>query len=270
MSWSPFHVEGAERTGPWLVTCDHAANTVPEGVIAGGSLGIADEDMHRHIAYDVGAKGVARHLARQLGSPLIYTDFSRLVIDPNRNTDDPTVLMKLYDGTVIPANRHADEVERARRVALCHQPYHDAYEDLASRPGIAVCAVHSFTPQFRGRSWRPWEVAVLWAKRRQDCPTADRPPPRSRPDGRRQRAVLGPPRRRLNRPPRVAIRKAERPRRGPQRPHPRRGQPARLGRAARSGSCSSARGCRSLTPRRTKHGRRDTNRTRSCRLPPAA
>ncbi len=164
MSWSPFHTEGAKRTGPWLVTCDHAANTVPEAVVPGGSLGIADEDMDRHIAYDVGAKGVARKLAGLLGSPLIYSDFSRLVIDPNRNVDDPTLLMKLYDGTVIPANRHADDRERARRIALCHQPYHEAYEELASRPGIAICAIHSFTPQFRGRSWRPWEVAVLWAK----------------------------------------------------------------------------------------------------------
>lgn len=164
MIWSPFHVEGAERTGAWLVTCDHAANTVPEAVVPGGSLGIADADMDRHIAYDVGAKGVARHLAGLLHSPLIYSDFSRLVIDPNRNTDDPTLLMKLYDGTVIPANRNADDAERARRIALCHQPYHDAYEELAERPGIAICAVHSFTPQFKGRSWRPWEVAVLWAK----------------------------------------------------------------------------------------------------------
>ena len=162
MGWMPFHVEGAERRGRWLATCDHAANTVPEAVIPGGSLGIAREDMERHIAYDVGALGVARHLAVLLDAPIIRTDFSRLVIDPNRGADDPTLVMKIYDGTIIPANRGADRTEVQRRIDLCYRPYHDAYAELAARPGTAICAVHSFTPQFKGRSWRPWQVAVLW------------------------------------------------------------------------------------------------------------
>ncbi len=163
MGWSPFRVEGAEREGRWLVTCDHASNTVPEAVIPQGTLGLAPQDMERHIAYDVGALGVARHLGALLDGPMIRTDFSRLVIDPNRGADDPTLVMKIYDGTIIPANRDADRAEVQRRLGLCYHPYHDAYGELAARPGIAVCAIHSFTPQFRGRSWRPWQVAVLWA-----------------------------------------------------------------------------------------------------------
>lgn len=162
MVWTPFHIEGGDRAGRWLVTCDHAANTVPAEVIADGNLGIAPEDMERHIAYDVGALGVARHLAALLDGPVIRTDFSRLVIDPNRGADDPTLVMKIYDGTIVPANRHADRSEVQRRIGLCHRPYHDAYAELAARSGTAICAVHSFTPQFKGRSWRPWQVAVLW------------------------------------------------------------------------------------------------------------
>lgn len=163
VGWAPFHVEGADRRGRWLVTCDHASNTVPDAVIAGGDLGIAADDLGRHIAYDVGAAGVAQHLSARLDSPLIRTDFSRLVIDPNRDVDDPTLVMKIYDGTVIPANRHVDADEIERRLALCYHPYHAAYARLAERPGIGICAVHSFTPQFRGRRWRPWQVGVLWA-----------------------------------------------------------------------------------------------------------
>jgi predicted N-formylglutamate amidohydrolase len=162
MGWTPFHVEGAERAGRWLVTCDHAANTVPAEVIPGGTLGIAPVDMDRHIAYDVGALAVARRLSVLLDAPLIRTDFSRLVIDPNRGPDDPTLVMRIYDGTIIPANRHADRAEVERRMRLCYRPYHDAYADLAARTSTAICAVHSFTPQFKGRSWRPWQVAVLW------------------------------------------------------------------------------------------------------------
>ena len=43
--------------------------------------------MERHIAYDVGAAGVARALAEALDAPVILSDFSRLVIDPNRGED---------------------------------------------------------------------------------------------------------------------------------------------------------------------------------------
>ena len=164
MTWQPYRIEGATRAGRWLVTCDHAANTVPRAVVPEGSLGLPGRDMARHIAFDVGAAGVTAELARCLDSPAILTDFSRLVIDPNRGEDDPTLLMKLYDGTVIPANRHADAAEVERRLDLCHRPYHRAYADLAARrPDTVICAVHSFTPRLSGRHPRPWSVGILYA-----------------------------------------------------------------------------------------------------------
>ena len=160
---APYHIEGEDRQGRWVVTCDHASNRVPPEV-AGGDLGLPPEDMARHIAYDVGAAGVARALAEALASPVILSDFSRLVIDPNRGEDDPTLLMKIYDGSIIPANRHADAAEVARRLDLFHRPYHRGIERLiASREAPVIVAVHSFTPQFVGRPPRPWHVGVLYA-----------------------------------------------------------------------------------------------------------
>jgi predicted N-formylglutamate amidohydrolase len=160
----PFHaVEGEDRPARWIVTCDHASNRVPQDV-GGGDLGLPPEDMARHIAYDVGAAGVARALAEALDAPAIYSDFSRLVIDPNRGEDDPTLLMKVYDGSIIPANRHADAVEVERRLARFHRPYHRGIEALiATRQAPVLVAVHSFTPAFKGRPPRPWHVGVLYA-----------------------------------------------------------------------------------------------------------
>ena len=100
--------------------------------VGGGDLGIAPEDMARHIAYDVGAAGLTRALAERLDAPAILSDFSRLVIDPNRGEDDPTLLMRIYDGTVIPANRDAGPDARARRLDRLYRPYHDAYAALAA------------------------------------------------------------------------------------------------------------------------------------------
>lgn len=163
MTDQPFEIIGADRDSPWLITCDHASNRVPEE-IGCGSLGLPDSEMGRHIAYDIGAAGVTRHLADLLDAPAILSRFSRLVIDPNRGEDDPTLIMKLYDGTIIPGNRHVDEDERERRLNAYYRPYHDAYAELAARRNNRIIvAVHSFTPRLNGRSPRPWHVGILRA-----------------------------------------------------------------------------------------------------------
>ena len=163
MMYQPYEIDGADRPARFLVICDHAANTVPD-FVNGGTLGLGAQDMARHIAYDVGAAGVARALAQAMDGPAILTNFSRLVIDPNRGEDDPTLVMKLYDGTVIPANRHVDAADRERRLNRLYRPYHTALADLAARRGDRVIvSIHSFTRQLRGRPPRPWHLALLYA-----------------------------------------------------------------------------------------------------------
>lgn len=154
---------GASRI---LLLCDHATPIVPAAV-NGGDLGIPPEDMARHIAYDIGARGVTLALAGLLGAPALLTRFSRLVIDPNRGEDDPTLVMRLYDGTIIPANRAVDAGEISRRLDAWHRPYHRAITRriaaiAATGREPALVSVHSFTPQLRGRPPRPWHLGVLW------------------------------------------------------------------------------------------------------------
>ncbi len=163
MTDHPYEIEGQERDSRWLITCDHASNHVP-AFVNGGTLGLPPEDMARHIAFDPGAAGLARGLGAALGAPVILSNFSRLVIDPNRGEDDPTLLMKLYDGTIIPGNRHADAAERARRLNRLYRPYHTALAELAARrDDTIIVAVHSFTRQLNGHPPRPWHLGVLYA-----------------------------------------------------------------------------------------------------------
>jgi len=158
-----FIVEGEDRPSRWLVTCDHASNRVPDWV-AGGDLGIAPDDMARHIAWDVGAAGLALALGRALDAPVICSTFSRLVIDPNRGEEDPTLVMKLYDGTIIPANRTVTAVEVEQRLQRLYRPYHGGLARLAARrDDTVIVAVHSFTPCLQARAPRPWQVGVLYA-----------------------------------------------------------------------------------------------------------
>ncbi len=118
-----------------VLVCDHASNNVPPEI---GSLGLSEEDMRRHIAWDVGARGVTLGLARRLGAEAVLSTWSRLVIDPNRGEDDPTLVMKLYDGSLVPGNRQVGLAETQRRLEAYHRPYHraiDAALDRVARRG---------------------------------------------------------------------------------------------------------------------------------------
>ncbi|WP_091137641.1 N-formylglutamate amidohydrolase [Microvirga guangxiensis] len=155
-------IEGALESGI-LLLCDHASNAVPPDL---GDLGLPESEFQRHIAYDIGAAAVTRSLARRLNAPAILTQFSRLIIDPNRGRDDPTLVMRLSDGAVVPGNARVDDEEVQRRIERFYDPYDAAISEAiqkAVRAGHppAIVTVHSYTPVWRG--WpRPWHVGILW------------------------------------------------------------------------------------------------------------
>lgn len=155
--------------GDWarglLILCDHAENHIPPPY---GELGLCAEDLNRHIAYDIGAAAVAERLAQALGVPALLTRFSRLLIDPNRGIDDPTLVMQLSDGRIVPGNAGIDEAEIEARIRRYYAPYHHAIEiaiDMAIAAGKppVLLAIHSFTQAWKSVP-RPWHVAVLWDK----------------------------------------------------------------------------------------------------------
>ncbi|MEL7544394.1 MAG: N-formylglutamate amidohydrolase, partial [Pseudomonadota bacterium] len=101
-AYTPFEIIAGDEGRGLLLLCDHASNAMPPGY---ETLGLPDSQLARHIAYDIGAAGVTRRLAAQFGVPAVLSRFSRLFIDPNRGIDDPTLVMKLSDGAVVPGNR---------------------------------------------------------------------------------------------------------------------------------------------------------------------
>ncbi len=146
-----------------LLLCDHAKNTIPEMY---NLLGIQPEQLERHIAHDIGAEGVMRRIAQRLGAPGVLSKFSRLLIDPNRGTDDPTLIMRLSDGVIIPGNRNVDGEERARRLDQYYRPYHQAIDAtidafIARDVVPIILSIHSFTDNWRGKE-RQWHAGVLW------------------------------------------------------------------------------------------------------------
>ena len=153
----------ADGAGPLVIVCDHASNMVPRAL---EGLGVAHADLLRHIAWDIGAASLARHLSARFDAPLVLAGFSRLVIDCNRDAADPTSIALVSEDTVIEGNRGIDAAEVARRRVAVFDPYHRAIESAIARfRGRAITpafvAVHSFTPTYKGIA-RPWHVGVLW------------------------------------------------------------------------------------------------------------
>jgi predicted N-formylglutamate amidohydrolase len=165
MSESAYQAYNEQRPARLLFLCDHASNAVPPEL---DLLGLTKSDFARHIAYDIGAAELTRALADLWATPALLGRWSRLVVDLNRGQDDPTVVMKLSDGRVIPGNRDLDHKGIEDRIRRFHAPYHAAIATAirdAVRAGIApiLVSIHSFTPQWRGQP-RPWHVGVLWDK----------------------------------------------------------------------------------------------------------
>ena len=162
--FAPFEiVEGARDRGLVLLA-DHARRDLPDEY---GNLGLPATEFDRHIAYDIGVETVTRRLAALTGAPAVIAGFSRLLIDPNRGEDDPTLIRQLYDGTVVPGNYPMAPEERERRLDRFYRPYHDAVgamiASVAQASGSApfIFSVHSFTPVMQGHV-RPWHAGVLW------------------------------------------------------------------------------------------------------------
>jgi len=143
-----------------LLLCDHASNALPPRF---GTLGLDPALFATHIAYDIGAAMVTRALAAAYGAPALLGRWSRLLIDLNRGADDPTLVMMLSDGSIIPGNRDAGETEVAARIAEFHAPYHAAITRTLDRLGAdtAVISLHSFTPSWKTVP-RKWEVGILY------------------------------------------------------------------------------------------------------------
>lgn len=140
-----------------LLVCDHASNAVPDGLV----LGVSDEAMQQHVAWDIGAAAVTELVAAALDCRAWLATVSRLVVDCNRTLEHS--VPEKSDGIIIPGNVGLSPLALVARHQL-HARFHDglAAEVAARRPELMV-SIHSFTPALvEAPVPRPWPIALLW------------------------------------------------------------------------------------------------------------
>ena len=159
----PVHEMNAEGRSPFLLTADHYGRVLPRKL---GDLGLAESELTRHIAWDIGIASVAERLAEMLDAHLIAQRYSRLVIDCNRPGDVASSIPVVSEATAIPRNEGISQQERETRRHEIFDPYHrrigaaiDARVQ-AGRPTVLL-ALHSFTPVYAGVA-RPWHIGTLY------------------------------------------------------------------------------------------------------------
>jgi predicted N-formylglutamate amidohydrolase len=142
-------------SGKFLIICDHASNIIPEEL---DDLGLPPSELNRHIAWDIGAAGVAQELSAILDAPAILCGTSRLVIDCNRQLDARDLIPEVSDGTTVPGNLNLSPSDRQRRIREWFEPYHARIEAVIENHAIVI-SIHSMTPSLSG-SVRPWQIAL--------------------------------------------------------------------------------------------------------------
>lgn len=159
----PFSLVNDNGRAPVLLVCDHASRAFPRAM---QQLGVADWVLSKHVACDIGAAAVTRHLAAMLDAPAILAGYSRLIVDLNRKLNDASAFIKVSDGIAIPGNLEMSEEEKEQRIASFFDPYHEAISrrlDVFRAQGIvpAFVSVHTCTPVFN-RVVRQMHIGIMW------------------------------------------------------------------------------------------------------------
>jgi predicted N-formylglutamate amidohydrolase len=163
----PFTAAHRNGRSNFVIVVDHASARIPRQL---GTLGVAPSELQRHIAWDIGALAVATRVAAALDAPLVAQNYSRLVIDCNRDPTVATSIPTVSETTEIPGNMELSEAQRLARRRAIFDPYHEHIAALlderaaAGRPTILV-AQHSMTNVFKGVG-RGMHAAVLYNRDR--------------------------------------------------------------------------------------------------------
>jgi predicted N-formylglutamate amidohydrolase len=160
---APVQVLREAGTSDFFLTADHAGRAIPQAL---GDLGVPESERRRHIAWDIGIAAVTERLSELLDATAVLQNYSRLVIDCNRDPSWPTAMPEISEHTPIPGNAALSAADKSARVAAIFIPYHDRIRTLldarAQRRTILV-AMHSFTPSFKGER-RAMHVGMLYNK----------------------------------------------------------------------------------------------------------
>jgi len=163
-AFQEFQIEGRSD---FIIVADHASARIPRRL---ANLGLPDSELKRHIAWDIGALSVAQRVAQAIDAPLVAQNYSRLVIDCNRDPRVATSIPRISELCAFPGNIGLTAPQIAARRTEIFDPYHRRIRELLDhrqalgRRAILV-AQHTMTDVYKGDR-RKMHAAVLYNRDR--------------------------------------------------------------------------------------------------------
>lgn len=165
----PVSVTNKDSLSPFFMVCDHAGRIIPKQL---GNLGLAEKDLYRHIAWDIGVKNIGEVLSVLLDATFVSQTYSRLVIDCNRSFANPTMIPEVSDDLPIPGNQNLTPAQKQLRITEIYESYHQMISQLIEnriKTNIETIfiSLHSFTPEMKDSFKRPWHAGILHGQNNQ-------------------------------------------------------------------------------------------------------
>lgn len=164
-----FDIINPDGQFPLVLTCEHASHAVPTGC---SNLGLSEQELRRHIGWDIGARAVLEIVAQTLDAPAVCSGYSRLLVDCNRDLQDDDLIIEESDGTIIPGNVDVSSAERQKRLSQFYYPYHEAIDRMIERmvtqkgaDSVRLLSLHSFTAAMKGQKRpqdRSFDIGILF------------------------------------------------------------------------------------------------------------
>lgn len=147
-----------------IITCEHATNNLHQYKNLASSSDLTY--INTHWGYDIGALDIASKLAEDSESLLIYPNFSRLILDPNRSLISTTLIRKNVEVNV-EIDMNKEEIQfRNDRLRLFYYPYYSILNEVMSfiRPSFFI-SVHTFTSTNEDGPVRDYSVGLLYSNK---------------------------------------------------------------------------------------------------------
>ena len=164
-SYKPYFIYNKNEDSKIILLCDHASKVIPRKY---KNLGLSQKNINKHIGCDIGALKLAKIISKKINSTLIYSGYSRLLIDCNRALKEKDAFIKKSEDIIIPGNLKINRAEKILRAKKYYFPYHNQikkiFEKKIRKEIVPIfVSIHSFTPIYLNKS-RPWHIGLLYLK----------------------------------------------------------------------------------------------------------
>ncbi|MDD5290308.1 MAG: N-formylglutamate amidohydrolase [Patescibacteria group bacterium] len=155
-----------------IVSCEHAGNKIPKEYR--NYFKLYKKILETHNALDIGAKKLAKKIARAFGAPLFLNLISRLLIDVDCSLHNkPYLFFAPSDaGSEEKTNQFKEafkdfpEIEKEQIIKKIYEKHRQKLEkqiadEIKNSRGVFHLMVHSFTPNFKGEE-RNADIGLLY------------------------------------------------------------------------------------------------------------